>query len=84
VVRLALRFTETERDWSLFLSASSQVLFARDSPLYQCVVRSEAASTTWAAFVLLDRIIGNNDGDKVVPYVIHVSVVLLRLAILLF
>ncbi|KAH9063551.1 hypothetical protein EDB87DRAFT_1681194 [Lactarius vividus] len=36
------------------------------------VARGEAARTTWAALVLLDRI-GNNDGYKVVPHVIHVS-----------
>jgi hypothetical protein len=36
------------------------------------VARGEAAHTTWAALVLLDRI-GNNDEYKVVPYVIHVS-----------
>ena len=36
------------------------------------VARDEAARTTWAALVLLDRI-GNNDGNKVVPHVIHVS-----------
>jgi len=36
------------------------------------VARGEAARTTWAALVLLDSI-GNNDGDKVVPHVIHVS-----------
>ncbi|KAI9454780.1 Rpp14/Pop5 family-domain-containing protein [Lactarius psammicola] len=36
------------------------------------VARGEAARTTWAALVLLDKI-GNNDGHKVVPHVIHVS-----------
>jgi ribonuclease P/MRP protein subunit POP5 len=36
------------------------------------VARGEAARTTWAALVLLDRI-GNNEGSKVVPHVIHVS-----------
>ena len=36
------------------------------------VARGEAARTTWAALVLLDRI-GNNKGSKIVPHVIHVS-----------
>jgi ribonuclease P/MRP protein subunit POP5 len=36
------------------------------------VARGEAARTTWAALVLLDRI-GNNEEGKVVPHVIHVS-----------
>ncbi|KAF8270198.1 hypothetical protein EI94DRAFT_815557 [Lactarius quietus] len=34
------------------------------------VARGEAARTTWAALVLLDRI---HEGHKVVPHVIHVS-----------
>src|SRR5882757_3640650 len=36
------------------------------------VARGDAARTTWAALVLLDRI-GNNEGHKFVPHVIHVS-----------
>ena len=39
------------------------------------VARGTAASTTWAALVLLDRVSsgGGGQGQKVIPHVIHVS-----------
>jgi hypothetical protein len=68
------------------ISVSEEAAFRKDfspsTPL--CIIhitRREAARTTWAAFVLLDRI-GNNDGNKVVPHVIRVSGALLSPSIL--
>lgn len=39
------------------------------------VARGAAASTTWAALVLLDKVGGDDGGEgcRVVPHVIHVS-----------
>ena len=44
--------------------------------IHLCIIRiarGNAARTTWAALVLLDRIGNNEGGSKVVPHVIHVS-----------
>ena len=56
-----------------FLCTQSNTFHPRHT-IVSFVLR-EAARTTWAALVLLDSI-GNNDGGKVVPHVIHVSGVL--------
>ncbi len=62
-----------ETDFSLLCPLQAVKYFSPATHL--CIIRvarGEAARTTWAALVLLDRI-GNNDGYKIVPHVIHVS-----------
>ena len=70
-------FTGKQHDigsYSLFLCPLHAVKYFSPTT-HLCIIRvarGDAARTTWAALVLLDRI-GNNEGGKVVPHVIHVS-----------